>query len=45
VIYPIKLKRVRTPDVLMSLSQFASATKVARLSWNGEAVAIAQTPI
>ncbi len=41
----IKLKRVRTPDVLMSLSQFASATKVARLSWNGEAVAIAQTPI
>jgi 23S rRNA (uracil1939-C5)-methyltransferase len=41
----LKSKRERKPDMLMSLSAFASALKLARLSWNGEPVAIAQAPV
>ena len=40
----LKLKRTRGPDLLMMLSELASALKLARLSWNGEMVAIAATP-
>ncbi|HXJ02460.1 MAG TPA: hypothetical protein VNH44_14650 [Micropepsaceae bacterium] len=41
----LKLKRVRGPDVLMMLSELASALKLARLNWNGELVAMAATPV
>lgn len=40
----LTLKRKREADLLMGLSSFAAALKVARLSWNGEDVAIAQGP-
>ncbi len=40
----LSLKRKREADLLMGLSALASALKVARLSWNGEDVAIAAVP-
>jgi 23S rRNA (uracil1939-C5)-methyltransferase len=40
----LKIKRARRPDLLMALSEMASALKLARLNWNGETVAIAATP-
>ena len=40
----LTLKRKREADLLMGLSTIASALKVARLSWNGEDVAIAAAP-
>jgi 23S rRNA (uracil1939-C5)-methyltransferase len=40
----LTLKRKREADLLMGLSALASALKLARLSLNGEDVAIAQTP-
>ncbi len=40
----LSLKRKREVDVLMSLSGMASALGVARLTWNGEDVAIAEAP-
>jgi len=40
----LSLKRKRDPDLLTALSSMASALKLARLSWNGEDVAIAETP-
>ncbi len=40
----LKLKRARGPDLLVMLSELASALKLARLSWNGETVAMAATP-
>src|SRR5258706_6856962 len=40
----LKIKRARGPDLLMALSELASALKLARLSWNGETVALAATP-
>jgi 23S rRNA (uracil1939-C5)-methyltransferase len=36
--------RKRDPDFLMALSELANALKLARLSWNGEALAIAAAP-
>jgi 23S rRNA (uracil1939-C5)-methyltransferase len=41
----LKWKRERNPDLLMSLSQFAAAMGLARLSSDGEPVAIGQTPV
>jgi len=41
----LKLKRARSADLLMALSEFASSLKLARLSWNGEDVAVAATPV
>ena len=40
----LSLKRKRDVDVLMALSGMASALGLARLTWNGEDVAIAETP-
>jgi 23S rRNA (uracil1939-C5)-methyltransferase len=40
----LSLKRKREADLLMGLSSLAAALKLARLSWNGEDVAIAQMP-
>ena len=40
----LSLKRKREADLLMGLSALASALKLARLSWNGEDVAIAEIP-
>jgi len=40
----LKLKRLRDPDLLTMLSELASSLKLARLSWNGETVAMAETP-
>jgi len=40
----LSLKRKREPDLLMALSLLASNLKLARLTWNGEDVAIAQPP-
>ena len=40
----LKIKRTRDPDLLMALSELAVALNVARLSWNGEMVAMAATP-
>jgi 23S rRNA (uracil1939-C5)-methyltransferase len=40
----LTLKRKREADLLMGLSSLASASKLARLSWNGEDVAIAAEP-
>jgi 23S rRNA (uracil1939-C5)-methyltransferase len=40
----LTLKRKREADLLMGLSSLAAALKLARLSWNGEDVAIAQAP-
>ena len=41
----LKLKRARAPDLLMALSELASSLRLARLSWNGDDVAVAATPI
>lgn len=41
----LKLKRVRSPDLLIALAELASTLKLARLSWNGEDVAVAATPV
>jgi 23S rRNA (uracil1939-C5)-methyltransferase len=40
----LKLKRAREPGVLMDLAEMALALKLARLSWNGEVLAAADTP-
>lgn len=40
----LKIKRARDPDLLMALSELASVLNLARLNWNGEAVAMAATP-
>ena len=40
----LNLKRKREVDLLTALSAIASALGLARLSWNGEDVAIAETP-
>ena len=40
----LSLKRKRDIDVLMDLSAMASALGLARLTWNGEDVAIAEAP-
>ena len=40
----LKLKGQRSPDLLMAFSELAFALKLARLSWNGETVAVAATP-
>ena len=40
----LKIKRARGPDLLMALSELASALNLARLNWNGETVAMAATP-
>lgn len=40
----LSLKRKRDVDVLMALSGMASALGLARLTWNGEDVAIAEAP-
>jgi 23S rRNA (uracil1939-C5)-methyltransferase len=40
----LKIKRGRGPDLLMALSELASALNIARLNWNGETVAMAATP-
>ena len=40
----LTLKRKREADLLMELSSIASAAGLARLSWNGEDVAIVETP-
>jgi 23S rRNA (uracil1939-C5)-methyltransferase len=40
----LKIERARRPDLLMALSELASALKLARLNWNGETVAMAATP-
>jgi 23S rRNA (uracil1939-C5)-methyltransferase len=41
----LKWKGTRSPDLLMSLSQMASALKLARLSWNGETLVIREAPV
>src|SRR5262249_50867490 len=40
----LKLKRARDVGLLMDLSSLASSLKLARLSWNGEMIAMAETP-
>jgi 23S rRNA (uracil1939-C5)-methyltransferase len=40
----LKFKRAREPGLLMDLSSLASSLKVARLSWNGELVAMVEAP-
>src|ERR1700704_2407005 len=40
----LKMKRARGPDLLIALSELASALRLARLNWNGETVAMAATP-
>ncbi len=35
----LKLKRARSPDFLLALSEFSNTLKLARLAWNGEIVA------
>jgi 23S rRNA (uracil1939-C5)-methyltransferase len=40
----LKLKRTRGPDILMTLGEMAARLNLARLSWNGEAVAVANAP-
>jgi 23S rRNA (uracil1939-C5)-methyltransferase len=40
----LKLKRARGPDLLMMLSELASSLKLARLTWNGETVAMTAAP-
>ncbi|HEY4265192.1 MAG TPA: hypothetical protein VGM72_07735 [Micropepsaceae bacterium] len=41
----LKVKRARDPDFLMMLSELAASLKLARLSWNGELVALAAAPV
>jgi 23S rRNA (uracil1939-C5)-methyltransferase len=41
----LKLKRARSPDFLMALSDLANALKLARLAWNGEIVALRAQPL
>ena len=40
----LKIKRGRSPDLLMALSELAAALKLARLNWNGETVAMTVAP-
>jgi 23S rRNA (uracil1939-C5)-methyltransferase len=40
----LKWKRAHGPDTYFELAEFAQELKLARLSWNGETVAVAQTP-
>jgi 23S rRNA (uracil1939-C5)-methyltransferase len=40
----LKLKRPRDVGLLMDLSSLASSLKLARLSWNGETIAMEETP-
>ena len=40
----LKLARERNPDFLTELSHFAAELDFARLSWNGEPVAVSRTP-
>ena len=40
----LTLKRARSVEMLMMLSQLASSLKLARLTWNSELVAMATTP-
>ena len=40
----LKLKRAREPSLLTDLSELAASLKLARLSWNGELVAMAEAP-
>jgi len=40
----VKLTRARAPDLLMRLSKIAAGLKLARLSWNGETVAMERVP-
>ena len=40
----LKLKAARSADLLSALSQFGAALKLARLSWNGDEVAVTQQP-
>ncbi len=40
----LKLKRPRSSDLLMALANFAADLKLARLTWNGEMVAVANEP-
>jgi 23S rRNA (uracil1939-C5)-methyltransferase len=40
----LSLRRKREPGILMALSLLASTLKLARLSWNGEDVAVAEQP-
>ena len=40
----LKLKRGRDVDILMALGDMAAKLKLARLSWNGEAVAVEHAP-
>src|SRR5215471_16689593 len=41
----LKLKRAESADLFAALSSLASALKLARLSWNGEEVAVAEKPL
>jgi 23S rRNA (uracil1939-C5)-methyltransferase len=41
----LKLKRRRAADLLTALSELALSLKLARLSWNGEDVAMAAAPV
>jgi len=40
----LKLKRPRDADLLSALAEFASALKLARLTWNGELIALNEAP-
>jgi 23S rRNA (uracil1939-C5)-methyltransferase len=40
----LKLRRDRSPDLLAALAGLASSLRVARLSWNGEVVAVENAP-
>jgi len=40
----IKLKRARSPDLLASLAGLAASLHLARLSWNGEVLAVENAP-
>jgi len=40
----LKIKRGRSPDLLMALSELAAVLKLARLNWNGETVAMTAAP-
>jgi 23S rRNA (uracil1939-C5)-methyltransferase len=40
----LKLKRPRDVGLLMDLSSLAASLKLARLSWNGEMIAMSETP-
>jgi 23S rRNA (uracil1939-C5)-methyltransferase len=40
----LSLKRHREPELLMAVSRFASELNLARVSWNGEDIAVAEPP-